>query len=697
MPPCERVATRDAGRGVPCMASLGIDVARSQPMDARHSQRSLSVPVRVTVALLATVVASSCREPDRIEAGTPGGGSGGASVSSTPSAIGGTPRSSVVLGGSASDPGESTSATFGSSSSGSGGSSASMRGGASAGGSRSSLPPTSFETGGSRGGTRTNTESSVAVGGIGGHTTSAPGGSPGTGEVFPKSQCRGFWDFETLTDGKVPDQSGHEQSLTINDAKLADGPRGSFLNLVGASSSATAAGAVVDASGSFSIAAWAKLDQLDSFNTIVSQDGRSISAFYLQKRSSGRLAFATYPADSVDASACITEAAIQPRAGEWYHLVATRDAATREQRLYVDGMLSGVSNCAGGFATTAPLVVGRGRWDGEVDWTTGGIDELCVLDRVMTPTQAIELYAQGRPTGKNYLFAYFAEQAQGRGDGLRLAQSHDALGWGAIGNGKVFLPPSVGGKSFRDPHVMRDPKGVYHVVWTTSCVPWAESGCVQDKGFGYARSTDLVHFSEPIYVAVDLNVEHVWAPETFYDAASDQYMVFWSSPIDANPSSPDSHSIYYLLTRDFSTFGKPGVLYSRTGRNFIDASILEQSGSYLMFLKDEADGQKNIRVLSSDALNGIGAWTNEPSAPITGNYGAEGPSALVGDGKVYLFFDKYGDGKYGALVSAGLTDLVAPSSWQDISNTVFFAGVRHGTPIEVPFEVYRAVALKAAE
>jgi hypothetical protein len=516
-------------------------------------------------------------------------------------------------------------------------------------------------------------------------------------EAIPRSQCLGAWDFESLNNAKLPDSSGHDQPLTVAQATLSEGPRGNYLQLSGTGSSATASSSVVSATGDFSISVWAKLDELGSFNTLLSQDGRHVSSFYLQKRNSGKWAFTTFPSDSVDATGCVTEGAIQPRVGEWYHLVATRNASTREQRLYVDGMLSGASQCAGGFATTSPLVVGRGRWDGEADWAIGGVDELCVLARVVTAGEVVDLYRQGRPNGTNYLFAYFAEQAQGRGDGLRLAQSHDALYWGAVGNGKVFLSPTVGGKSFRDPHVMRDPSGSYHVVWTTSCVPWAESGCVQDKGFGYARSADLVHFEKVSYVPVDLDVEHVWAPETFYDAAGGQYIVYWSSPVDSNPNAADPHSIYYMLTKDFAAFTKPSVLYSRNGRNFIDATIMEQAGGYFMFLKDEADGQKNIRALSSNLLHGTGAWNADPSAALTGNYGAEGPSIILGDGKLYLFFDKYGDGKYGALVSNGLGNLTLPTTWQDISNQVYFAGVRHGTPIAVPWDTYRAVALKAGE
>lgn len=525
----------------------------------------------------------------------------------------------------------------------------------------------------------------------------AIGGAAAAGAAFQPSDCLAFWDFETLVDGIVPDGSGHGLGLTVSQSSLSAGPRGNYLSLSGTNSSAVAKVPVVDTTASFSITVWVRLDQLDSYNTIVSQDGQNISAFYLQKRSSGRLALTTFPADDIGATGCVTEGAIQPRAGEWYHLVATRNAATREQRLYVDGVLSAKTTCAGGFPTTAPLVVGRGRWQGPADWMVGGVDELCVQNRVVTAEQAVELYRQGRPVGKNFLFAYFAEQALGRGDGLRLAQSHDALYWGAVGGGKVFLSPTVGGKSFRDPHVMRDPKAVYHLVWTTSCVPWAESGCVQDKGFGHAQSTDLVHWSEPSYVPIALNVEHVWAPETIYDAVGGQYMVYWSSPIDSNPSAADPHSIYYVLTKDFVSFSAPAVLYSRSGRNFIDANITQQSSGYLMFLKDEADGQKNIRALTSSTLYGAGAWTTDPSNSLTGSYAAEGPSALLGEGQLFLFFDKYAEGTYGALRSNGLTNLAAPAAWTDISNSVFFAGVRHGTPIEVPWEVYRAVAQKAGE
>jgi hypothetical protein len=55
-------------------------------------------------------------------------------------------------------------------------------------------------------------------------------------------------------------------------------------------------------------------------------------AVYLQKRGDHRISLTTFPEDSTGSSPCITAAEIRPRPGEWYHVVGTRDQATRTQR-----------------------------------------------------------------------------------------------------------------------------------------------------------------------------------------------------------------------------------------------------------------------------------------------------------------------------------------------------------------------------
>ena len=42
-----------------------------------------------------------------------------------------------------------------------------------------------------------------------------------------------------------------------------------------------------------------------------------------------------------------------------------------------------------------------------------------------------------------------------------------------------------------------------------------------------------------ILSTVALNAEHVWAPETIWDPAGQQFMVYWSTPIDNNASASD--------------------------------------------------------------------------------------------------------------------------------------------------------------
>ena len=64
----------------------------------------------------------------------------------------------------------------------------------------------------------------------------------------------------------------------------------------------------------------------------------------------------------------------------------------------------------------------------------------------------------------------------------------------------------------------------------------------------------------------------------------------------------------------------------------------------------------------------------KPSAPITGNYWAEGPTAIKINNQWIVYFDKYTQHMYGAVSSADL------KNWTDISDRIGFPkGLRHGT------------------
>jgi hypothetical protein len=273
------------------------------------------------------------------------------------------------------------------------------------------------------------------------------------------------------------------------------------------------------------------------------------------------------------------------------------------------------------------------------------------------------------------VFAYFKGNGE---DGLHLATSADGYTWKALNNDQSFLKPAVSGdKLMRDPCIIRGQDGQFHMVWTTS---WHE------RGIGYATSPDLIHWSEqqniPV-MATEPEAKNCWAPEITYETQYDRYVIYWATTIPGRFSQGETtldgglnHRIYYVTTRDFKTFAPTRVLYDQNF-NVIDATIQPDGQRYVMFLKDETKEpvQKNLRVAFAD--HAIGPWS-APSAPITGKYWAEGPTAIQLGKQWLVYFDKYTEHKYGAVTSPDL------EHWTDISDKVQFPkGARHGTVLRI--------------
>lgn len=273
-----------------------------------------------------------------------------------------------------------------------------------------------------------------------------------------------------------------------------------------------------------------------------------------------------------------------------------------------------------------------------------------------------------------YLFAYFKNNGK---DGLHYAYSEDGYTFTSLNNDSSFLTPAAGkDKLMRDPNILRGADGRFHMVWTVS---WNE------KGIGYASSPDLVNWSAQQYIPVmekEDSARNCWAPEISYDKKKKQYMIYWATTIsgkyasDAKVESGYNHRMYYVTTKDFISFSKTKLLYDK-GFNVIDASIVHTGDKYVMFLKDETPTppQKNIRTATANKLTGP---YSEPSAPITGNYWAEGPTAVYTGTQWIVYFDKYRDKQYGAVASSDLVN------WTDISEKIHIPkGLRHGTVIKI--------------
>ncbi len=276
---------------------------------------------------------------------------------------------------------------------------------------------------------------------------------------------------------------------------------------------------------------------------------------------------------------------------------------------------------------------------------------------------------------KVYLFSYFTDNGQ---DGLHFAYSHDGYEWMKVRDASFLTPELAEEKLMRDPCIIEQ-DGTYHMVWT---VGWTA------KGIGHASSTDLIHWSEQQYIPVmehEANARNCWAPELIYDADEKLYYIYWATTIpgqfmetDSTAESGYNHRMYYTTTRDWETFSETKLFYD-AGYNVIDATILPYESSYLMWVKDETKfptPEKNIRLTQGEHITG----PYDPiSAPITGDYWAEGPTPIKIGQHWIVYFDKYRKHNIGAVRSSDL------DNWEDISDQVSFPdGVRHGTVFQVP-------------
>ena len=277
-----------------------------------------------------------------------------------------------------------------------------------------------------------------------------------------------------------------------------------------------------------------------------------------------------------------------------------------------------------------------------------------------------------------FLFSTFKEPDQ---DGLRFAYSFDGYQWTNVPG--VFLKPEVGGKIMRDPSVLRGPDGVFHAVWTTA---WRG-----DKGFGYASSKDLVHWSEQQFVPA---MEHepttcnTWAPELFYDDRAKQFLICWASTIpgrfpDYLEASTNNHRMYYTTTRDFQSFA-PTKLFLDPGFSVIDCCIVQRDADYVLVLKDNSRPFRSLRVAFGESP--AGPW-HDLSTPFTTQF-TEGPTVLKLGRDWMIYYEAYQAKHYAAAKTRNFKSFVGATQAM-----TFPEGLKHGTALRVPREILDALLL----
>src|ERR1700742_672996 len=194
----------------------------------------------------------------------------------------------------------------------------------------------------------------------------------------------------------------------------------------------------------------------------------------------------------------------------------------------------------------------------------------------------IVLLASCKPAKDVYLFTSFREPAT---EGLYFLYSYDGRHCTDLGGS--WLHPEIGEKKLmRDPSMAQGPDGVWHLVWT--------SGWNGDKGFGYASSKDLIHWSTQQFIPVmahEPDAFNVWAPEIFYEKDSAQFLIVWATTIPyrfpkGQEDEKNNHRLYCTTTKDFVSF-TPTRLYYDPGYSVIDAMVLRRGPrDYVLVFKD---------------------------------------------------------------------------------------------------------------
>ena len=282
-------------------------------------------------------------------------------------------------------------------------------------------------------------------------------------------------------------------------------------------------------------------------------------------------------------------------------------------------------------------------------------------------------FAAGTNQDSVYLFTSFHDADQKY---LRFLYSYDGYHWTNVPG--TFLEAHVGPTNqFRDPSLSRGPDGVFHLVWT--------AGWHGDLGFGCASSPDLIHWSDQQFVPVMTNeptTVNVWAPEIFYDAPNQQFIITWASTIpgrfpDYQEKHNNNHRLFFTTTHDFKSFS-PEKLFFDPGFSAIDPFILKDGDRYVLVFKDNSRPGLNVRVAFGDSP--IGPW-RDVSPPLTEKF-TEGPCALkVGDDWL-IYFDAYREKIYGALKTRDFktfTNITAQVSFPE--------GHKHGTAVRVPRQI----------
>ncbi|WP_405009074.1 LamG-like jellyroll fold domain-containing protein [Kitasatospora sp. NBC_01539] len=225
--------------------------------------------------------------------------------------------------------------------------------------------------------------------------------------------AKSVWHLDEAAGATSVSGAPETDTLTLNggaQAGTAVGVSGSAVTFDGTDDTALTARTAVDATRSFSVAAWVRLPAITNGSTaarvVLNQTGvhnSELSLYY--SAYAKKWVFGRYKEDSTGATlisanqvACTAPVGATPcfgaTDGQWTHLVGVSDAVAQKIRLYVNGYLAGEADYTQTtpWPTPGPLQLGAASREGASEQFFGGdIDDVRVWDRVITTPEVGDL------------------------------------------------------------------------------------------------------------------------------------------------------------------------------------------------------------------------------------------------------------------------------------------------------------------
>ena len=154
-------------------------------------------------------------------------------------------------------------------------------------------------------------------------------------------------------------------------------------------------GDVLDTTKSYTVAAWVKLNNVNGYQTFVSEDGDFQSAFFLQLRGDSHQFSFTILYDFFT----LPESGFTPVVGVWYHLAGVYDSVAQTASLYVNGALADRIFNVGPRAASGNTGIGRGWFNNSrVDFNNAAIDDVRFYASALSASQILQIAQIGNPS-----------------------------------------------------------------------------------------------------------------------------------------------------------------------------------------------------------------------------------------------------------------------------------------------------------